>query len=107
MLIAVSSSLFAYLDIALLPILGGAIASICVLIDGLKHPGMLYNVHLRAFHDLRNLQRYIKAQWKIGIRRKVDRDELVADIITYAEEERKKIGEYLREAETTFGKPKD
>jgi hypothetical protein len=103
-IISVSSGIFAYFDMQLFTLLGGTIASLCVLIDGLRHPGMLYNVHIQALHDLRELQMKIRTRWQIGVLEDKDRKKLQVEILKMCDKERRRIKDYLMKAETKMGK---
>jgi hypothetical protein len=102
-LVAASAGIFAHLDMPIVTLAAGAIASLCVLIDGLHPGGMLRNVHHRACHDLRNLQNDIGAHWRAGILDGEDSEKLAAKIIREIQVERKRIAGYLRDAETQLG----
>ncbi len=100
-LVSASSGVCAYLKWEIVSVIAAAVASLCILIDGFTRGGMLRNVHLRAVHDLRNLQHKLLAKWRIGFLKKEVADELAAEIIECAQIEREKIATYLKDAETT------
>jgi signal transduction histidine kinase len=91
----------AYFDLKTFSVLLGAIASICVIVDGVHPRGMLRNVHLRAYHDIRILSTSMVAQWRSRDSRFRDRD-IARKIIRDAEEERQRIAAYIRDAETSL-----
>lgn len=101
--VSASSGVFAHFDMPLITLIAGSVASLCVLVDGLNPGGMLRNVHLRVFHDLRNLQQDIGAQWRVGILDGKDKNKLAAEIIRGIQTERKRIADYLCDAETKLG----
>lgn len=41
-----------------------AVASIYVIVDGVHPRGMLRNIHLRAYHDIRILSTNMVSQWR-------------------------------------------
>jgi hypothetical protein len=92
---------WAHFELTTISVVAGAIASLCVIIDGIHPRGMLRNIHLRAYHDLRFLSSRMMTAWRtrsgnakpITAARKIIRD---------AEAERQKIANYLREAETAL-----
>ena len=109
-LFSVSAGLFAHFDIKLLPILAGAIASLCVLIDGLNPRGRLRNIHLKAHHDLRNLQHTIITEWKkvSVVKPTVDESaKRAAEILEEAHKESERIADYIKNAETALGVKSD
>jgi hypothetical protein len=99
--VSACGGVFAYLNLKPVTIAAGAVASICVLLDGVIRAGTLRSVHLRAVHDLRNLQHEILFQWRVGSLRDEHPDKLAAEIVADAHKERKKIAAYLLAAETT------
>jgi hypothetical protein len=100
--VSAGSGVFAYFKPAV-AVVGGAIASLCVLIGALNPGGALRNAHLRAFNDLRILQDRMKSDWQIGYLRNEDREGLGAEIIEGAKKEKKRIGDDLTLAETALG----
>jgi hypothetical protein len=81
----------------------GAVGSLCVLLDGVFPAGERRNIHLRAHHDIQQLQQTAIARWRRGYLRgkePKDLDQLAADIIHEAEIEMKRIAAYVRDAET-------
>jgi hypothetical protein len=103
---SVGAGVFAYLEWEIVPLVVGAIASLCILVDGLNPRGKLRNVHWQAVHDLRNLQHDMLTNWQTGslriedtVNKKAEEDNLAADIIEGAQAERKRIATYLKDAE--------
>lgn len=102
---SISTGIFGYAgwELASL-IVGGAVAG-CVAIDVLNPSSKLRNAHLRAVHDLRNLEHELLAGWAIE-ERGLDDDglnELAAKLMRRGEREREKIADRLRDAETRLG----
>jgi hypothetical protein len=98
---AASAGLWAHLNLTTVSVVAGAVASLCVIIDGIHPRGMLRNVHLRAYHDLRQLSTHMISDWRS--RNPTAREDNVARrIIRDAEEERQRIGAYIRDAETAL-----
>src|SRR4051794_21830159 len=54
-LASASTVVWSHFHLSSVSVICGAIASACVLIDGLHPSGMLRNTHLRAYHDIRIL----------------------------------------------------
>jgi len=109
------AGLFAYLKWDLPALIIGAIGSLCVLVDGIYPRGMLRNVHLRAVHDLRNLQQEIMYQWiikgfqwglddtemeKPAVKREMEK--VAVKIIQDAQKEVRRIAAYIEGAETSL-----
>jgi hypothetical protein len=100
--VSAGSGVSAYFKLNSLAVIGGAVASLCVLIDALNPGGALRNAHLRAFNDLRILQDRMKSEWQIGYLRNEDRDRLAAEIIEGATKEKKRISDDITNAETSL-----
>jgi hypothetical protein len=100
-LAAASAGVWAHFELTAVSVIAGAVASACVIIDGIHPRGMLRNLHLRAYHDLRALVAGMMAQWRSRNRRAKE-ENVAANIISGAEEERKRIAAYIREAETAL-----
>ena len=79
------------------------ISGICIALDGFIKPGMLRNVHHRAFFDLRGVQLDMRDKWTIGCLDKEDKKSLEKKIVEYAMSQRNRIQQYLMDAETRFG----
>jgi hypothetical protein len=77
----------------------GALATLCVLIDGVHPRGVLRNIHLSAYHDIRLLSTTMMSQWRS---RKIDanNEKVAREIIREAEKERRRIATYIRNAES-------
>lgn len=101
-LVSASSGVFAYFKVDAIAVVAGAIASLCVLIDGLNPGGALRNVHLRAFNELRKLEDTMLSNWQVGELRGKDRNLLAAEIIERAEDEKARINLYITAAETSL-----
>jgi hypothetical protein len=100
-LAAASAGLWAYLDLPAASALAGALAGLCVLIDGTQPRGLLRNTHLRAYRDLRTLAARMVTLWHTQNRN--GRDETVAgQIIREAEAEQQRIAAYVRDADTAL-----
>ena len=99
---AASSGVWAYLGWTLPGIICGAIASFCILVDGIFPPGKLRNVHLRAVHDIRNLISSMTTEFRSSAG---ESDEVAYGIIRESENERQRIAAYIRDAETSLGAP--
>ncbi len=95
------AGVWAQFGLTTVSVLFGAVASICVIIDGIHPRGMLRNTHLRAFHDLRILQNRMKAEWRSRSPRSND-DTVARQIIHDAEKDWQKIAAAIRDAETAL-----
>jgi hypothetical protein len=100
-LAAASAGVWAYFDQKAVSVIAGAVASLCVILDGVHPRGVLRNTHLRAVHDLRNLTAGMMAKWQTRDGKSKD-DNAVKRIIQEAESERERIGTYIRDAETSL-----
>lgn len=110
LLASASAGIFAYLQWNMTALIVGALGSICVLIDGLYPSGILRNAHLRAHHDLRALQQRMTNEWRIAsLEHKPhagDQDAMAIQILKGAQEEKNRIGAYIRDVETSLGERK-
>jgi len=99
--VAAGGGVCAYFHLSVVGLLAGAVASFCVMIDGIHPRGMLRNVHLRALHDIRILTTSMVSKWRS---RKSDGNDVDAarQIISEGEDERKRIAVYVRDAETAL-----
>lgn len=79
----------------------GAVASICVIIDGIHPRGMLRNIHLKAYHDISILTRDIYNKWRTRSSKMSD-ENTYTKLIKEAQSEEKRISKYLSEAETSL-----
>jgi hypothetical protein len=102
---AILSSAFAgvlgHFSLTTVSMIAGAIASVCVIIDGVHPKGMLRNTHLRAYHDIRILASSMMNKWRSRNRSSKD-DNVVSGIIRDGEAERARIAAYVRDAETAL-----
>jgi hypothetical protein len=80
-----------------------AMASACILIDAAFPRGQLFRAHLRAVHDLRNIQHEIMNRWRAASFDDKNKNRLAADILKMAEQTRSRIARELRTAETAMG----
>jgi hypothetical protein len=96
-----SAGVWAHLELPTVSVLFGAVASVCVIVDGIQPRGMLRNTHLRAFHDLRILATKMVAEWR-GRASNAHADNMARRIIRNAEAERERIAHYIRDAETAL-----
>jgi hypothetical protein len=101
MLSAASAGVWAHFELTTVSVIAGAIASLCVIIDGVHPRGMLRNIHLRAYHDLRNLTTKMVSAWRTR-NRNAKEDTVVTKIIKDSETERDRIAAYIRDAETAL-----
>lgn len=82
-----SAGILAHYSLATVSMFAGAIASVCVIVDGIHPRGMLRNTHLRAYHDIRFLASTMAIKWRSrNPASKVDN--VVAGIIRDGEAER-------------------
>jgi hypothetical protein len=95
------AGVLAHFELTTVGLIAGAIASMAVIIDGVHPRGMLRNIHLRAYHDLRILSSKMVSQWRS---RDTDSDDrgVARSIIRNAEKERQRIASYIRDAETAL-----
>ena len=96
-----SAGVLAHFNLTTVSVIIGAIASLCIIVDGVHPRGMLRNTHLRAHHDIRNLATRMTSEWRS--RDSSSKDENAARrIIREAEKERGRIATYVRDAETAL-----
>jgi hypothetical protein len=100
-LASATAGVWAHFDLTAISVISGAIASICVIVDGIHPRGMLRNTHLRAFHDIRFLTTRMVAEWR-SRKPRADGTSLARRIIRDGESERQRIANYIREAETAL-----
>jgi hypothetical protein len=101
-LVSGSSALLAHFKLDDIAVIAGAVAAVCVLIDGLNPRGALRNVHKRAFNEISTLHASMAAQWRSGVLRHQNEDTLAADIIDQSESERARISAYITAAESAL-----
>jgi hypothetical protein len=96
-----SAGVLAHFNLITVSVVAGAIASVCVIVDGLHPRGILRNMHLRAYHDIRLLTTHIVAGWRSrGARSKPE--SVARRLIQSTENERQRIATYIRNAETAL-----
>jgi hypothetical protein len=108
-LASASAGIWAHFNLPTVSVIAGAIASVCVIVDGIHPRGMLRNTHLRAVHDLRILTSRMTSQFRssVGPTSSLGHlDNTVRKIIRESEPERERIAAYIRDAETSL-KPTD
>jgi len=101
-LVSAGSGVFAYFKLDGIAVVAGAVASLCVLVDGLNPGGTLRNVHLRAFNELRKLQDSMASDWQVGELRGKAPNLVAAEIIENAGREKERINAYITTAETSL-----
>jgi hypothetical protein len=118
LVLSASAGITAYFKWDLVPVILSAIASLCVLIDGLNPNGLLRSAHHGAFLDIRSLQHRMLAQWQAGVddasmlaqwqvgvvnaKNEWERNQLAAKIINKAQMKIAKIDGFIRKAETSI-----
>jgi hypothetical protein len=100
-LAAASAGIWAHFELTAVSVIAGAVASLCVIVDGIHPRGMLRNTHLRAYHDLRMLTARMMSAWRTRHRSAKD-ETVIRKLITEAETERERIAAYIRDAETAL-----
>jgi len=95
------AGVWAHFELPSISVVCGAIASVCVIVDGILPRGMLRNTHLRAHHDIRSLMNHITAAWRT-IDPSNDAAAELRQIIRDTEKERQRITKYVRDAETAL-----
>jgi hypothetical protein len=98
-LASASAGIWANFQLTTVSVIAGAIASVCVIVDGIHPRGMLRNTHLRAFHDLRMLMSHMTSQLRSSAGQ---RENSIRKIIRESEAERERIAAYIRDAETAL-----
>jgi hypothetical protein len=101
--VSAGSGVSAYFKVDSVAVIGGAVASLCVLIDALNPGGALRNAHLRAFNDLRILQNRMKSEWQVGFLLNEEPKPLAAKIIDGAKKDKARINDDITLAETALG----
>lgn len=107
-----SSSAMAYFSAKAVAVVAGAIAAVCVLMDGLHPQGTLRNVHWCAFNDISKLVADMRDQWRVASLEtdladpeKAKRE--AVEILKKAMKERDRIQEYVNRAETAMAEGPD
>jgi hypothetical protein len=98
---AASAGVWAHFDVTGASVVAGAIASLCVIIDGIHPRGLLRNTHLKAYHDIRDLTAKAITEWRTRNRSSND-ETVVRTIIQGIESQRRAIAAYIRDAETAL-----
>src|SRR5690349_1280376 len=96
------AGVFGYFDLKVATLITGAAGSVCIIIDSLNPRGSLRNVHIRAAHDLRQLQNEIKEKLRYSTPNQ-QFPELLESLSKRVQSEQSRIAEYLRESETALG----
>lgn len=96
-----SAGLWAHFGLTTVSVVAGAVASLCVIIDGIHPRGMLRNTHLKAYHDIRILLTHMVTEWR-SRNSNAKEDNIARRIIRDAEAERQRIAAYIRDAETAL-----
>jgi len=91
----------AHFELTTVSVFAGAIASLCIIIDGIHPRGMLRNTHLSAYHDIRILMSNMVAEWR-SRSGSAKEDNVARRIIRDAETERQRVAAYVRDAETAL-----
>ncbi|HKP45568.1 MAG TPA: hypothetical protein VJT50_03150 [Pyrinomonadaceae bacterium] len=102
---SVAAGIFAHYKWDAVPLFAGAIASACVLIDGVNPGGALRNAHYKAFYELRELEAEMVTNWRTrSFKATTDNAKLAiaAQIIKESETKRAKISKDLKRAETVL-----
>ncbi|HEX7314971.1 MAG TPA: hypothetical protein VF297_13670 [Pyrinomonadaceae bacterium] len=100
-LAAASAGVLAQFHLRTVSVILGAAASLCVIIDGIHPRGMLRNIHMRAYHDLRLLSTRMMSAWRARDRQ-LKPVTVASRIIREAEDDRQRIARYIIEAETAL-----
>jgi hypothetical protein len=82
----------------------GTVATACILIDAVNPGGQLRNAHLRAVHDLRDLEHHVVNEWRVADLRGKGDNLSAAEILQSAQKARDKVAADLRGAETSFAR---
>lgn len=100
-LVSASAGVWAHFGLTTASVLAGAIASACVLIDGIHPRGMLRDAHIQAYYDIKILLNRMVSEWRS---RRAGSDEVNAArrIIREAEGECQRIQAYIRDAEAAL-----
>jgi hypothetical protein len=96
-----SAGILGHFSLTTVSIIAGAIASVCVIIDGVHPRGMLRNTHLRAYHDIRMLSAKMLSKWR-SRKLTIKQENVVIEIVRDADPERERIATYIRDAETSL-----
>jgi hypothetical protein len=96
---AASSGVWAHLGWTWPGVICGAIASFCIVVDGIQPRGALRNTHLRAVHEIKMLISKMTSEFRSSAEQ---HDELVRGLIRDSQAERQRIAAYIRDAETAF-----
>jgi len=94
-----SAGIWAHFGLTTVSAISGAVASVCVIVDGIHPRGMLRNTHLRATHDIRILISRMMSQFHSSTG---EPENIVREIIRGAEGERVRIATYVQDAETAL-----
>jgi hypothetical protein len=100
-LASASAGVWAHFGLTGVSVVAGAMASLCVIIDGVHPRGMLRNTHLRAYHDIRILISRMTDQWRTRASN-ANEQNTIRGIIRNSIAERERIAKYVRDAETAL-----
>lgn len=97
-----ASSLLILAHLPMVSVVLAAIASMCIIIDGLNPRGSLRNAHLRAVHRLSALAHEVRQDWDLGALRGRPANELASEILERRAPEWRAIADELLTAETAL-----
>ena len=106
---ATSTAAFEAVGLGKVVIFIGVISAVCVGIDGLFPGGRLYNVHTRAWNDLRLLSTLLATEWdRIKLEHpdgtSRERVDAAIKLLERIQREREHIGTYIAEGEASLGR---
>jgi hypothetical protein len=101
-----SAGLWAHFGFDDIGLIAGVLAMVCVALDGIVHPGLLYNMHQRAHHELENLRAAMMNQWRTRDRTR-NQEDVAITIIRSASEARARMAAYVVKGETSFDSKHD
>ena len=101
MVVSATAAVLAHFKLDDLAMIAAAVATFCILIDGLRPRGLLYSTHLRAASEVYRLYGDMLSQWRTGRLNDRDPRTLAAEIIAQAQPERTRISIYLTHIESS------
>ena len=108
-IISASSGVLAHYHLDSISVVLSGVAGAIILLDGILQPGSLRDVHYLAFFELRSLQDEVVAEWSkssflegdIFARPSKERRVVATTLIERIQQEKKRIGKYLKDKEIT------
>lgn len=99
-IVSASGATLAHFKLDDYAMIAGTVATLCVLIDGLRPRGLLYSAHLRTSQDIFKLHADMISDWRRGMLKGLEPKALAAQIMADSVAERTRISNFISKIET-------